>query len=140
MAGGGGDDVDGAARSAGEEVAAEMAVTLRMADHRLDPGASPDLAADGGRDAALLPGDEDTRLLGVAAAVAAVGMGTLDRRAGDAPGLGDPVGERVAAEGVARQGACAASSGRRWCIIRAGIERFQCHNQDAHFVSIQTSQ
>ena len=79
MAGGGEDDVDGVAGGAGEEVAAEMAVALHVADHRLDAGAPPDLAANGRRDAALLAGDEDARLVGVVAAVAAVDIGALDR-------------------------------------------------------------
>ena len=38
MAGGGENDVDGVARGAGEKVAAEMAVLLHVADHRLDAG------------------------------------------------------------------------------------------------------
>jgi hypothetical protein len=54
VAGGGEDEVDGVARGAGEEVAAEMALRLQVADDRLDAGAPPDLTADGGRDAAPL--------------------------------------------------------------------------------------
>lgn len=68
MSGGGEDDGDGVARGAGEEVAAEMAVGLHVADHRLDAGTAPDLAADGRRDAALLAGEEDAGLFGVVAA------------------------------------------------------------------------
>ena len=84
MAGGGEDDVDGVARGAGQKVAAEMAVLLHVADHRLDAGAPPDLASDGRRDAALLPGDEDALLVGIVAAVAALDIGARDRHAGDA--------------------------------------------------------
>lgn len=50
MSGGGEDEVDGVAGGAGEEVAAEMAVGLHVADYRLDAGTPPDLAANGGRD------------------------------------------------------------------------------------------
>ncbi len=46
-AGGDEDDVDGVASGAGEEIAAETAVLLRAADHWIDPGAPPDLAANG---------------------------------------------------------------------------------------------
>jgi hypothetical protein len=41
-------DVDGVAGGAGEEITAEMAVVLHMADDRLDAGTTSDLAANGG--------------------------------------------------------------------------------------------
>jgi hypothetical protein len=97
-----------------------------VADHRLDAGAPPDLAADGWRDAAPLAGEEDAALVGfarlavfgVVAAVAAIDIGALDGDAGDALGLGDLVGQRVAVEGVARQAARAEHdlSTGRWAI------------------------
>ncbi len=102
MAGGGEDEVDGIAGGAGEEVAAEMAVLLHVADYWLDGGSSPELAAYGGRDAALLAGDEEARLVGIVAAIAAVDIGALDGHAGDAFGLGDLAGQGVAVEGIAR--------------------------------------
>jgi hypothetical protein len=116
VAGGDEDEVDGVARGAGEEVAAEMAVRLHVADHRLDAGAPSELTADGGRDAAPLAGEEDAALVGfarpavfgVVAAVAATVRGALDGDAGDALGLGDLRGQRVAVEGIARQAARAA--------------------------------
>jgi hypothetical protein len=90
-----------------------MAVRLHLPDHRLDAGTSPDLTADGGRDATALAGEEDAALVGfarpavfgVVAAVAAIDRGALDGDAGDVLGLGDLRGQRVAVEGVARQGA-----------------------------------
>jgi hypothetical protein len=42
VAGGGEDEGDRIARGASEDVAAEMAVRLHVADHRLDAGTSPD--------------------------------------------------------------------------------------------------
>jgi hypothetical protein len=47
-------------------------LTVLPADHRLDPGTPPDLPADGRRDAALLAGEEDARLVGVVPAIVAV--------------------------------------------------------------------
>jgi len=105
VAGGGEDGVDGVARGAEQEVAAEVAVVPRVADHRLDGAAAAQLAADGRCDAAPRAGDEDVVLVGVAAAVAAVDMGALDPGAGDALGPGDLRGQRMPVMGIARQGA-----------------------------------
>lgn len=77
MACGGEDGVAGVAAGAGAEVAAGMAVLLHVADHRLDAGPPPGLALDGGRDAALLAGVEDTVLVGAVAAIAAVDIGAV---------------------------------------------------------------
>ena len=88
-----------------QEVAAEEAVALQVADDGLDGAAASPLAANGRGDAALLAGDEHTVSLGVVAAVAAVDIGALDCDAGDRLGLGDLGGQGVAVIGVARQGA-----------------------------------
>ena len=80
VAGGGEDDVGGVALGAEQEVAAEMAVALHVADDGLDGAAASPLAANGGRDAALLAGDEHAGFVGVVAAVAAVDIGALDLR------------------------------------------------------------
>jgi hypothetical protein len=82
-----------------------MAVFLHVADHRLDADAPPDLAADGGRDAAPLSGEEDPLPVGIVAAVVTVDVGTLDGNPGDALGLGNRGSEGVTVEGVARQSA-----------------------------------
>jgi hypothetical protein len=117
-----------------------MAVPLHLADRRLDAGTSPDLAADGGRHTAPLAGEEDAALVGfarpavfgVVAAVAAVDMGALDGDTCDALGLGDLGGQRVAVEGVARQGARAEHdlSARRWAV--GGGERDLAPEFEAH--------
>src|SRR3954469_2318651 len=99
------DEVGRVARNAEQEVAAEAAVTLQVADDRLDGAAATPLAANGRGDAALLAGDEDAGLVGVVAAVAAVDIGSLDLDTCDALGLDDLGGEGVAVKGVARQGA-----------------------------------
>src|SRR3954447_12409590 len=75
VARGGEDEVDRIAFRAAQEVAAEMAVAFQVADDGLDGAAAASLAADGGRDAALLAGDDHTGLVGVMAAVAAVDIG-----------------------------------------------------------------
>jgi hypothetical protein len=131
VAGGGEDEGDRIAGSAGEDVAAEMAAPLHLADRRLDAGTSPDFAADGGRHTSLLPGEEDAALagfarpavFGVVAAVAAIDRGALAGDAGDALGLGDLGGRRVAVAGIARQGARAEHdrSARHWTV--GGVER-----------------
>ncbi|MGK7871121.1 hypothetical protein [Falsiroseomonas sp. E2-1-a20] len=72
---GGGNDVDGAVRGAGEEVAAAMAVAFQMPNHWLDCNSVPDLATNGGHGAALPAEDEDARLIVV---MAAVDTGMLD--------------------------------------------------------------
>ena len=107
----------------GEEVAAERAVLLHVDDHRLDAGAPPDLASDGRRDAALLAGTEHAALVGFVAAVAAVDIGTLDRHAGDALGLGDLCGgERLGEQQFEPLGANAlASACHRGAIERQGV-------------------
>ena len=87
------DEVGRIAFRAAQEVAAEVAVALQVADDRLDGAAAAPLAANGRRDAAFLAGDEYTGFVGVVAAVAAVDIGPLDRDAGDALGLGDLGGQ-----------------------------------------------
>src|SRR3712207_115321 len=80
-----------------------MAVGPHVADDGLDGASAPPLAADGRGDAALLAGDEHAGPVGVVAAIATVDVGALDPDAGDALGLGDPVGEGVAVVGAARR-------------------------------------
>jgi hypothetical protein len=56
---GGEHGVDAVAVAALERVAAHPVVVLEMADHRLDGGATPHLAADGFGDTANLAADPD---------------------------------------------------------------------------------
>ena len=65
VADGGEDDVGGVALAAFEVAAAEMAVSLHVADHGFDGGAASQFALDGAEDAALLTGDEDAARIGV---------------------------------------------------------------------------
>src|ERR671913_1146963 len=78
VAGGGEDEVGGVAFCAEEEVAAEMAVALQVADDGLDGAAAPSLAANGRGEAALLARDEHAGAVGIMAAVAAIDIGALD--------------------------------------------------------------
>ena len=83
MADGAHDGVDLVAEAAVQEVAAQMAVGLAMADHRFDGGPSPQFASDLTKDAALLPGLEDPERLGrIVAPVTFVDIDPLDLAAG----------------------------------------------------------
>jgi hypothetical protein len=80
VADGGEEGVGLVAGIAFEEVAAEMAVVLHVADHRLDRGSTPELALDSAVDAALLTRDEDpSGVWRLVAAIALVDIGALDR-------------------------------------------------------------
>jgi hypothetical protein len=70
-----------------------MAVALQVTDDGLDGAAASPFVANGGRDAALLAGDEHPGFVGVVAAVAAVDIGPLDFDAGDLLGLGNLGGQ-----------------------------------------------
>ena len=68
------------AEAAFQEVAAQMAVRLAMADGRLDGGAAPEFAFDLAVDAALLPGPVDpVRVRRIVADIAFVGAVSLMR-------------------------------------------------------------
>lgn len=58
-----------------------MAVTLKMANHRRDACAPPDLASDGRRDAALVAQDHAAAVVGVVVAIAA----STEARSTDTP-------------------------------------------------------
>lgn len=75
----------------------EVTIGLHVADHGLDGGASAQLAADCGGDAALLAGDEDLSALGfgAVAAIATIGIGAGDGNASDPLDLLDLAGQRV---------------------------------------------
>ena len=88
MTRGGKDEGGGVALGAAQEVAAEVAVALHVADDGLDGVAPPPFAAYGRGDAALLAGDEHAGAVSIVAAVAAVDIGPLDLDAGEAPGSG----------------------------------------------------
>jgi DDE family transposase len=96
-----------------------VAVALHVADDGLDGASSAPLAADGGRDAALLAGEDDASPIGIVAAVAAVDVGALDPDAGDALGPGDLLGQ-----GVAVAGGCRAGRGRRGRTARRAPRRW----------------
>ena len=104
MAGAGEDGVDGITVDAEQEVPPEVTIGLHVADDGLDGGAAAQLAADGGRDAAFLAGDEDLSALGfgAVAAIAAVDIGAGDGNAGDPLDLLDLAGEGVAVIGISR--------------------------------------
>ena len=79
-------------------------VVLEMADHRLDGGATPHLAADGFGDAANLAADPDLDPVGIV--VAAVALVAVDAAHCDTCELfeiGDDGTERVAVIGIAGQ-------------------------------------
>ena len=80
MAGAGENGVDGITADAEQEVPPEVTIGFHVADDGLDGGASTQLAADGGRDAAFLAGDEDISVpgFGAVAAIAAVDIGAGD--------------------------------------------------------------
>jgi hypothetical protein len=78
VARGGEDDVGGVALRAEQEVTAEQAIALHVADDGLDGGAPPPLAADGRGEAALLAGEDDAGPVGIVATVAAIHVGALD--------------------------------------------------------------
>ena len=72
MAGGGEDEVDGVAAGAGEEVAGEAAALFRWPITGSIPARRLISRRMVGVDAALLAGEEDGRLVGVVAAIAAI--------------------------------------------------------------------
>src|SRR3712207_5933705 len=117
------DEVGGVALRAEQEVAAEVAIGLHVADDGLDGVAAAPLAADGGRDAALLAGEDDAGLVGIVATVAAIHVGALDPDAGEALGLGDLGGEGVPVVGVARQGPGAEDELAAWGLGVGGGDR-----------------
>jgi hypothetical protein len=62
------DEVGGVTLGPEQEVAAEVAIALHVADDGLDGVAPPPLASDGRREAALLAGEDDAVAVGVVAA------------------------------------------------------------------------
>ena len=104
MSDAGEDGVDGITVDAEQEVSPQMAIGLHVADDGFDGGASAQLAADGGGDAAFLAGDEDPSALGfdAVAAIAAVDIGAGDGNAGDPLDLLDLAGQGVAVIGISR--------------------------------------
>src|SRR6476660_7148178 len=86
-------------------VAAHSVVVLEMADHRLDGGATPHLAADGFGDTANLTADPDLEPVGIV--VATIALVAVDAARCDTCELfevGDDGTERVAVIGIAVQG------------------------------------
>ena len=78
-----------------------------MADHGLDGGATPHLAADGFGDTANLAADPDLEAVGIV--VAAIALVAVDAARCDTCELfeiGDDGTERVACKGIAVQGLC----------------------------------
>ena len=90
VAGGGENGVDAVAVAALEMVATHSVVVLEMADHRLDGGTTPHLAADGFGDAANLAADPDLEPVGIvvaAIALVAVDAAALPRSAMTGPSV-----------------------------------------------------
>jgi hypothetical protein len=86
-------------------VTAHSVVVLEMADHRLDGGATPHLAADGFGDTANLAADPDLEPVGiVVAAVALVAVDAARCNTSELFEVGDDGTERVAVIGIAVQG------------------------------------
>src|SRR3954464_5499983 len=86
-------------------VAAHSVVVLEMADHRLDVGAMPHLAADGFGDTANLAADPDLEPVGIV--VAAIALVAVDAAGCDTCELfeiSDDETERVAVIRIAVQG------------------------------------
>ncbi len=93
-----------------------MVIALHVPHHGFDGGASAQFAADGGRDAALLAGDEDLSALGfgAVAAIAAIDISASDGNAGDPLNLLNLAGQGVAVIGIAGQAsACRGRTDRR---------------------------
>ncbi len=82
------DGADGVAAGAGEMVAFEQAVRLRMSDDRLDRGPSAQLAFDGRRPPARAVRDVDFGRRKPVASVALVDIDPRDGLAGEALDLG----------------------------------------------------
>ena len=85
---GGRDKVGGIALWPEQEVVTEVAVVVHVADDGLDGVVPLPLLSHGGRDAALLAGEDDAGLVGVMAAVAAVDIGAADPDTCDPLSLG----------------------------------------------------
>lgn len=85
------DGVGGVPSAAFQIAAAEVTLSLEVADHGLDGGVASQFALDGAKYAALLSRDEDAaRVLGVMAAVPLVDIAALDLAAGDLLGADIP--------------------------------------------------
>ena len=104
VARGGEDGVGAVAFAALEVVAAHAVLGLEVADHRLDGGAAPHLAADGFGDSAHLVGDPDPELVRIAVApIALVDVDAAGLYAGQLLNLSDDGVEGMTVIGLAVQ-------------------------------------
>lgn len=104
-----------------EEVAAEVAVGLEVADDGLDAGASLELALDDAKDAAFLAGAVDPQRFGrVVAAIPLVDVDAPDLDAGEGPGLFDDLAQGVAVPRV--RASAGPRTGSGIAVQRLGVE------------------